>query len=120
MPLSEYEQRVLDQLEQQLASEDPKLESRLTAPPASRRGRVSLGLALVVVGLAALVIGLVVSVIWVSMGGFVVMFAGAYWALTTPKAGQAGAKKAAKAPSPKKRSRMQERFERRFEERGDN
>jgi hypothetical protein len=86
MPLSEYEQRVLDQLEAQLASEDPELGSRLAAVSSPRRGRVALGVSGVVVGLAALVLGMVVSQLWVSLIGFLLMFAGAYFAFSTPKA----------------------------------
>jgi hypothetical protein len=49
------------------------------------------------------------------------MFAGAYWALTSPKAASGGAAAPTGAkPKPKGRSRLQERFERRLEERDDN
>jgi hypothetical protein len=86
VPLSEYEQRVLDQLEAQLTSEDPELGSRLAAVAPPRRGRVALGVAGVAAGLAVLVLGMVVSQLWVSLIGFLAMFAGAYFALRTPKA----------------------------------
>jgi hypothetical protein len=119
MPLSEYEQRVLDQLEQQLASEDPKLGSKMAAPQSSRRGRIILGVLGVIVGLVVLVVGVTVEQMWVSIAGFLVMFVGAYAAFTSPRrsktkgAGSAGPK--TKGP---KGSKLNERFEKRWEERG--
>ncbi|MDR1187295.1 MAG: DUF3040 domain-containing protein [Bifidobacteriaceae bacterium] len=115
MPLSEYEQRVLDQLEAQLASEDPKLESRMAAANGPRRGRLALGVAGVVVGLSALVLGVAVSQLWVSLIGFLLMFAGAYFAFTRPKSVSMDAA-AAKAKAPRKPG-LSDRFEKRFEDR---
>ncbi|MDR2254137.1 MAG: DUF3040 domain-containing protein [Bifidobacteriaceae bacterium] len=86
MPLSEYEQRVLDQLEAQLAHEDPELGSRMVAVGARRRGRVALGVAGVVFGLVILVTGVAVGQVWVSLIGFLIMFGGAYFAVSKPKA----------------------------------
>ena len=59
MPLSEHEQRLLEQIERALYAEDPKFAStvrggRLRKP--TRRRRVQ-GVALFVVGLALLVLG---------------------------------------------------------------
>jgi hypothetical protein len=119
MPLSEYEQRVLDQLEAQLASEDPKLESRMAAAAAPRRSRVALGVFAGLVGLAALVLGVAVSQLWVSLLGFLIMFGGAYFAFTRPKRppqDPAAAPSAPKAKPPRKPG-LSERFEKRFEER---
>ncbi|MDR2374530.1 MAG: DUF3040 domain-containing protein [Bifidobacteriaceae bacterium] len=118
MPLSEYEQRVLDQLEAQLASEDPKLGSRMAAAAAPRRSRVALGAAGAVMGLALLVLGVAVQQEWVSLGGFLLMFAGAYFALSKPrKAGAAPA--AAKPPKGKAAPKpgLSDRFQKRFEDR---
>jgi hypothetical protein len=126
VPLSEYEQRVLDQLEQQLASEDPKLGSKMSAPQSSRRGRVILGVTGIVLGLVVLVVGMVVSQVWVSIIGFLVMFAGAYAALSSPRGpkgsgggggGGAAGPKGPKAKGPGK-SKLNERFEKRWEDRG--
>ena len=115
MPLSEYEQRVLDQLEAQLVSEDPKLESRLAAVNAPRRGRIVLGVSGVVVGLAVLVLGLVIAQTWLSFVGFLVMFVGGYLAVTTSKP------KVFASDGPKTKgtgkSGLSERFQKRFEER---
>ena len=61
MPLSEHEQRLLDQIERALYAEDPKFAStvrgaRLRRP--SRRRRLQ-GIALFVLGVALLVLGVV-------------------------------------------------------------
>lgn len=87
MPLSEHEQRLLDQIERELYAEDPKFAStvrgtRVHRP--SRRRRVQ-GFALVLTGLALLVLGVVLpasflriaEIPWMSVLGFVVMFFGA-------------------------------------------
>ncbi|MCL2802713.1 MAG: DUF3040 domain-containing protein [Micrococcales bacterium] len=119
MPLSEYEQRVLDQLEEQLTSQDPRLGSKMSASSSARSGRVALGLAGVLAGLATLVVGMVVGLLWVSMAGFVIMFAGAYWALSRPKVAK-GVKSSgtASGKSRPRRSKLSERFEKRWEDRG--
>ena len=116
MPLSEYEQRVLNQLEQQLASQDPSLEAKLSSPSSPRRGRVAIGLAAGLAGLAVLVIGMVAMQMWVSLVGFVLMFAGVYWAFTRPKG--TVAKPGNPTPGKTRRPKLSERFEERWEDRG--
>lgn len=88
MPLSEHEQRLLDQIERALYAEDPKFASnvrggRLHRP--SRRRRVQ-GIVVFVLGLAIMGAGLAVpfrpaSIPVVSVVGFLVMFGGAvlFW-----------------------------------------
>lgn len=75
MPLSEYERRVLDQMERQLQSDDPKLASSLQGAPSGGVKRwllVGLGVA---VGIAVLVVGAATSQTVVGVLGFVIMFA---------------------------------------------
>ncbi|MGY6654653.1 DUF3040 domain-containing protein [Amycolatopsis sp. TRM77291] len=136
MPLSEHEQRLLDQIERELYAEDPKFAStvrgtRLRRP--ARRRRLQ-GIALFVVGVALLVLGVVVNIRVaqipvISVLGFLVMFFGVMMAVTSirqgaeteggkdsggPGAGGGGAK-----ASPRRSSftqRMEERFRQRFEE----
>lgn len=91
MPLSEHEQRLLDQIERALYAEDPKFAStvrggRLKRP--SRRRRLQ-GIGLFVLGVVALVVG-VVFTIWrplgipvVSVVGFLLMLGGAVLAVTS-------------------------------------
>jgi hypothetical protein len=131
MPLSEHEQRMLDQIESALYAEDPKFASSvrggtLRAPSARRRLK---GAVLFVIGLALLIAGvpfysqnhafLVISII-----GFIVMFAGAVVATTGPrvagkdKGNPSGAVRAKKHKASGKSftSRMEDRFRRRFGE----
>ena len=119
VPLSEYEQRVLNQLEQQLASQDPSLEAKFSSQTSPRRGRVAVGLAGGLAGLAVLVFGMVVGRMWVSLIGFVLMFAGVYWALTRPGAAKMRAVQTSK-PSKPRRQKLSDRFEKRWEDRGHN
>ncbi|HEY2192811.1 MAG TPA: DUF3040 domain-containing protein [Actinomycetospora sp.] len=130
MPLSEHEQRLLDQIERALYAEDPKFAStvrggRLRRP--SRRRRIQ-GVVLFVLGVVALVLGLVFQ--WfvagfpiVSVVGFLLMFAGAVLAITATggKKGEAAAAEGDGKTPPagdKSRftSRMEERFRKRFEQ----
>lgn len=134
MPLSDHEQRMLDQIESALYAEDPKFASSvrggsLRAPTTRRRIQ---GAALFVVGLAMLVSGVpfyaTVShgFLILSIVGFVVMFAGVVFAVTGPRI--SGARGSAGSPSPQTArqrrakgsggsftSRMEDRFRRRFE-----
>ena len=93
MPLSDHEQRMLDQIESALYAEDPKFASSvrggtLHAPSARRRLQ---GAGLFVLGLALLVLGVAFRILWInqlpilSVIGFVVMFAGAVFAVTGPR-----------------------------------
>ena len=124
MPLSEHEQRLLEQIERALYAEDPKFAStvrggRLRKP--TRRRRIQ-GVALFVVGLVLLVLGIAVQWTWlggipvVSVIGFLAMLGGAVLAITSV-GGAAGAP-AAKAEADKNgfTGRMEERFRRRFEQ----
>ena len=104
MPLSDHEQRMLDQIESALYAEDPKFASsvrggNLRAPSARRRLQ---GAVLFLVGLGLLVAGvpfyanvnhafLIVSVI-----GFVIMFGGVVFAITGPRV--AGGREAGAPP----------------------
>ena len=134
MPLSEHEQRLLDQIERALYAEDPKFASnvrgaRMRSP--SRRRRLQ-GIALFALGLVLLVMGVMLPVRpagipVISVLGFLVMFAGAVVAIfargQTSDGGEAGAPPGASptAGSGGSRStlaqRMEERFRRRFEDR---
>jgi hypothetical protein len=133
MPLSDHEQRMLDQIESALYAEDPKFASsvrggNLRAPSARRRLQ---GVALFVIGLAMLVAGVAFYgqnhlILIVSVIGFIAMFAGVVFAVTGPRV--LGKDKSAPAPGGAPRSkkskgsggsftsRMEDRFRRRFDE----
>ena len=135
MPLSDHEQRMLDQIESALYAEDPKFASSvrggtLRAPSARRRLQ---GVALFVIGLAMLVSGVAFKATMIgsfpilSVVGFVVMFGGVIFAITGPRVGKgrdrAGAaepgssrQKRAKGSGGSFTSRMEDRFRRRFDE----
>lgn len=127
MPLSEHEQRLLEQIERALYAEDPKFAStvrgsRLRRP--SRRRRLQ-GIALFAVGLVLLVVGVAVppllvgSVPVVSVVGFLAMLAGIMLALSARGAAKAGEEPSDKSAEPDRNrftGRMEERFRRRFEQ----
>lgn len=108
MPLSEHEQRLLDQLEQQLHAEDPKFANVLsTSPRRSMSTRnIVIGVLVVIIGLMILLGGVASQLIVVGILGFLVMGAGVYLALSKPKfggepqsPGRAGSKAGAKQKS---------------------
>jgi DUF3040 family protein len=124
MPLSEHEQRLLDQIERALIADDPKFVStvragRLRRP--SRRRRLQ-GLALFVLGLVLLVVGVAIRSIWlqnipvVSVVGFLVMLTGAVLAITSIGASKKAPKKGAEPDRNRFGGKMEERFRRRFEQ----
>jgi len=135
MPLSDHEQRMLDQIESALYAEDPKFASsvrgaHLRAPSARRRLQ---GAGLFLLGLAMLVSGVAIKATMIggfpilSVLGFVVMFAGVVFAITGPPAAAGGRDRGAAAgggPAARRgratggsfTSRMEDRFRRRFDE----
>ena len=126
MPLSEHEQRLLEQIERALYAEDPKFAStvrggRLRKP--TRRRRLQ-GVALFVVGLALLVLGIAVPALLqlfaipvVSVVGFVAMLGGAVLAVTSVGASSTpGQAPTAETDKNGFTGRMEERFRRRFEQ----
>lgn len=84
MPLSEHEQRLLDQMEQALYNEDPKFVSRLAEDPQRTRHRkkLVLGALGLIVGLGVVVLAVATQQIWLGGIGFAIMVAGGAYALT--------------------------------------
>ncbi|NHN56869.1 DUF3040 domain-containing protein [Calidifontibacter sp. DB0510] len=81
MPLSEHEQRMLDEMEHALALEDPKFASQMRGQWADRhRGRLLLGAIGMLAGLGLVLGGVMSELIWLGVAGFVVMVAAAAWA----------------------------------------
>jgi hypothetical protein len=81
VPLSEHEQRQLEQIEQALYAEHPRFAKAVRAadPQVHYKRRVVYAALGFVLGLALLVVG--VSTYWeISVAGFVVMLASCYWA----------------------------------------
>ncbi|WP_426624396.1 DUF3040 domain-containing protein [Leifsonia sp. McL0607] len=86
MPLSEHEQRLLEEMERSLYQNDADFVAKVggkRARPAYRS--IVLGVLLAVVGIAVLVIGVFVQLPIVGILGFVVMFAGVLLAIAPGK-----------------------------------
>ncbi|MBC3990928.1 DUF3040 domain-containing protein [Streptomyces sp. AC563] len=134
MPLSEHEQRMLEQMERALYAEDPKFATALEGSGLRTytRRRVYQAVAGFLVGIALLMAGMVAQQIWISVVGFLVMLGCAVLAVTgwrkAPKPGeQAQATGGGGAAAPRKptrhqrrsmMNRIEERWQRRRDEQG--
>ena len=131
MPLSDHEQRMLDEIESALYAEDPKFASSvrggtLRAPTTRRRIQ---GAALFVIGLAMLVSGVAFKATMIrtfpvlSVIGFLLMFGGVVFAITGPRTSKTTDRAASGTRQRKVKgsggsftSRMEDRFRRRFDQ----
>jgi len=126
VPLSEHEQRLLEQMERALYAEDPKLASTLRGADlrAHHRRRIVLGLLGFIVGVAALVGGVAISIVPVGLAGFVLMLASAWWVLTgwraRPSVVAPAGPRGRQARAARTRPRMMERLEERWRRRREN
>lgn len=86
MPLSEHEQRAFEQIERSLA-EDPKFASavRATDPRVHARRRLVLAVLVVIAGLSLVVFGTVNNLLPLGAGGFLIMLAGAAFAMQSQR-----------------------------------
>ncbi len=82
MPLSEHEQRLLDQMERQLYADDPKLASTLRGAAAGMHNRrqLVLGGVAVILGMGLLVAGVAAPFWPLGVLGFLVMLGGGWLA----------------------------------------
>jgi hypothetical protein len=130
VPLSEHEQRLLEQIEQALYAEDPKFASiyQGTDVRSHYRRRVVRAGAGLVVGLGLLLAGVVINVIPLGVAGFVVMLAAvsfgvASWQRMTghrvTPARERNARRRTDHPEPKRSvvQRLEDRWQRRQDER---
>ena len=85
MPLSEHEQRLLEQMERALYAEDPKLASALRGADlrAHYRRRAFKAVAGFVLGIVLLMAGVISKLVLVSVLGFVIMLASALFAVSS-------------------------------------
>lgn len=128
MPLSEYEQRVLEQMERQLTSDDPKLVNTFQGGGARTVKRWLLTGAGAVAGLTVLVIGAATSQPFVGVLGFIAMFVSVVLAFSPPRRrGPAGVvtengavrpRAKGKPANPGLIARFEQRWDRRRDERG--
>ncbi len=118
MPLSEHEQKLLEQLEKQLNEDDPKFASSM----GSAAGRswstrhLVIGVLAALAGIALLLVGVTLQIIVVGVLGFVVMGAGVYFATT--RSSGVGRSRAEGGRKPgKPRSSFMSNLEERWDER---
>ena len=85
MPLSEHEQRLLEQMERALYAEDPKFASALRGHDlrGRYRRRALFGVLGVLVGLSLLPVGIAGKAVLVSVIGFLVMLGSAIFAVSS-------------------------------------
>ncbi len=137
MPLSEHEQRLLEQIERALVDDDPKFASSVRTGDRRLKARrkMQLGAALVVVGMAVLVGGAVARSVPLGVLGFLVAFGGVVLGVLNYKAAT-GVVEAGSAPTGSRgpstpgrsgrgggrpgrqplKSRLEERFRRRYDQ----
>jgi hypothetical protein len=117
MPLSEHEKRLLAQMEEALAADDPRLVSALTGSSNFSRNRVLLAVALLLGGVATLFAGLVAQITVIGLGGFLVALTGSvllFRAFTV-----SGSFSSSSAPGKGKSSRSQKGLGDRLQDRWD-
>ena len=136
MPLSDHEQRLLEQMERALYAEDPKFASSMRGADLRRRYRRRAIVAAFVflLGIVVLMTGAVTEWIPLGVGGFVIMLVSAWYAVTSwrrvPAEGEIGtfdagtdasagpARKSGRSSAAARRGfmeRMEERWRRRRE-----
>lgn len=127
MPLSEHEQRLLEEMERNLYQND----ADFVATVAGRRGKpnyrlIVIGALLAVAGVAALVAGVIVQQPLVGVVGFGLMLGGVLMVLSPGRsAAESGTPSASSSAGTRRASRsswmttMNERWERRQDERGE-
>jgi len=127
VPLSEHEQRQLEQIEQALYADYPRFASAVRAsdPRVHYKRRVIEAALGFLLGVGMLVAGVVTKFIWIGVAGFVVMLACSMWALSSYRH-MTGVTAGRSAPRPKERrssrstgtgmmERLEERWRRRQE-----
>ncbi|MGY1638002.1 DUF3040 domain-containing protein [Geodermatophilus sp. SYSU D00742] len=132
MPLSEHEQRLLEQIERALVDDDPKFASQVRTGDrrVKARRKLQLGALLLLVGMAVLVGGAVAPSVPLGVLGFLVAFGGLALAVLNYRsatgvvesgpAGPAAAPgRSGRAGKPRRqplKNRLEERFRRRYDQ----
>jgi hypothetical protein len=128
VPLSEHEQRQLEQIEQALYADHPRLARFMRArdPKIHYRRRVLECCVGFLIGAGALVAGLFLKYAWLSATGFVIMLLSGIWAiasyrrmaaLTLPQRLRGRASRQRRAPGTPANSGLMERLEERWRRR---
>ena len=114
MPLSEHEKRLLAEMEEALAADDPRLISTFSGKTPSRT-RVVVGFLLVVAGILGLLSGMVSKTPLIGIVGFAISLSGAVLAISNLGGLMNGIN--SRAPREKKGSKWSARFEERWDRR---
>ena len=85
MPLSEHEQRQLEQIEQALYADYPRFANAVRAsdPRVHYKRRVIQAAFGFIIGVGLLLAGVITTYVLIGVAGFVVMLAASMWALTS-------------------------------------
>lgn len=135
MPLSEHEQRLLEQMERALYAEDPKFATSMRNPRAGAGDRrlIAVGVLVFLVGMGLLLAGVMTQLVVVGVVGFLAMLGGIWMVIRSWRSAGEPAQPTAQAPrtAPSRQAkprrtrrgdsltdRMEERWRRR-RERGD-
>ncbi|HSY15513.1 MAG TPA: DUF3040 domain-containing protein [Jatrophihabitantaceae bacterium] len=123
MPLSEHEQRLLEQIEQALYAEDPKFAASVRTARSRATGHrwIILSILGVLVGLTVVLVALSVKVVALAPIGFVLIVGSCAYAASMLRRRSSVSGNGANQASPKARpaglrSRMEDRLRRRFDE----
>jgi UPF0716 family protein affecting phage T7 exclusion len=108
VPLSDHEQRLLEQIEQALYEDDPKFARlyRATDVRSHYRGRVVWAVLGVIAGIAMLLAGVITTLIALGVGGFLVMLASVSYGIASWQR-MTGHRAVAKNDGPKLRRRKE-------------
>ena len=128
VPLSEHEQRQLEQIEQSLYADHPRLARLMRArdPKVHYRRRVLQACVGFLLGAGALVAGLFLKYSWLPAAGFVLMLLSSIWAIASyrrmasvmlPQRKRGPARRRGKAPRTSASTGFMERLEERWRRR---
>jgi hypothetical protein len=126
VPLSDHEQRLLDEIEQALYAEDPKFAASVRSARTRWHAPRSVALCVlgVAVGLALVLVGLIANIVALSVVGFVFVVGACGYAVQIVRGKRSGSSTPATSSTTTTRaprqsglkSRMEERLRRRFDD----
>ena len=116
MPLSEHEQRLLEQMERAFYEEDPQFATAMQRPRVPMGRRAALAITGACLGLGIIVVGLTTRIPLVGVAGFALLLAAGSLVLR-PTNVTADPSQTSATPAKKSRRSMSQRFEQRWEQR---